>query len=106
MDNYKTIIRSLVTEKSSEQQGTGQYTFQISKTATKVDVKHAVKALYGADVDKVRIMISPSKQRVVARGRSWTKRPVMKKAIITLKGKATIDPNKIKDSKSKSKDKK
>lgn len=101
MKIYNTIIRSLTTEKSAEQQVGGQYTFQVNKNATKVDVKHAVKALFGADVDKVRMMLTPSKQRLVARGRFWTKRPVMKKAIVTLKGKKTIDPNKIKEPKSK-----
>ncbi|MFH1533449.1 MAG: 50S ribosomal protein L23 [Nitrospirota bacterium] len=99
MDSYSTIIRPLTTEKSSEQQANGQYMFQISKTATKVDVKHAVKDLYGVDVDKVRILIAPSKKRLVAKGRHWTKRPVMKKALVTMKGKKTIDPNKIKESK-------
>lgn len=101
MDNYSTIIRSLITEKSSAQQANGQYMFQINPKATKVDVKNAIKTLYGADVDKVRIMITPSKKRLVARGRHWTKRPVIKKALVTMKGKKTIDPNKIKESKSK-----
>lgn len=95
MDNYSTIIRPLTTEKSSAQQANGQYLFQISKTATKIDVKHAVKDLYGVDVDKVRILIAPSKKRLVARGRHWTKRPVMKKALVTMKDKKTIDPNKM-----------
>lgn len=99
MKIYSTIIRSLSTEKSSNQQVNGQYTFRINPSATKIDVKHAVKAIYGADVDKVRIMISPSKQRMIAKGRMWTKRPVIKKALVTLKGKKTIDPNKINSAK-------
>lgn len=103
MKDFQTIIRSLTTEKSSNQQIGGQYTFQVQKDATKVDVKNAIKAIYGVDADKVRIMTSPSKKRLVARGRFWTKRPLMKKAIVTLKGKKTIDPNKIKESKSKKK---
>jgi len=103
MKIYNTIIRSLTTEKSSEQQVGGQYTFQVSKDATKIDVKQAVKTIYGVDVDKVRIIRTPSKKRLIARGRQWTKRPIMKKALVTLKGKKTIDPNKIKESKSKKK---
>ncbi len=103
MDNYSTIIRSLTTEKSSAQQANGQYTFQINPKATKVDVKHAVKAIYGVDADKVKIIIAPSKKRLVARGKLLTKRPVMKKALVTMKDKKTIDPNKIKDSKPKKK---
>ncbi|NIA01750.1 MAG: 50S ribosomal protein L23 [Nitrospirae bacterium] len=99
MDNYSTIIRSITTEKSSAQQANGQYMFQINKKATKVDVKHAVKTIYGVDVDKVRIIISPSKKRLVAKGKLLTKRPVMKKALITIKDKKTIDPNKINSAK-------
>lgn len=105
MDQYSTIIRPLTTEKSSAQQANGQYMFQVSKTATKVDVKNAVKAIYGVDAAKVRMIIAPSKQRQVARGRQWTKRPVMKKALVTMKDKKAIDPNKISTKESKSKKK-
>lgn len=104
MKTFDTIIRSKVTEKGSMQQAIGQYTFEVNRNATKIDIKNAVKALYGAEVDKVRIMISPKKTRLVGRGRLWTKRPLTKKAIVTLKGKKTIDPNKI-ESKSKPKTK-
>ena len=101
MKTYTTIIRSLTTEKSSNQQAGGQYMFEVHSTATKIDIKNAIREIYGVEADKVRIMISPSKKRLVARGRLWTKRPKMKKALITLKGKKTIDPNKIKDHKKK-----
>jgi large subunit ribosomal protein L23 len=103
MDIYSTIIRPLTTEKSSAQQANGQYLFQVNRAATKIDVKHAVKAIYGVDADKVRIIIAPSKKRMISRGKEWTKRPVMKKALVTMKDKKTIDPNKIKESKPKKK---
>ncbi len=100
-DAYSTIIRSLVTEKGSSQQGMGQYTFMVNKNATKVDIKNAVREIYGVEVKSVKTMITPEKKRLIGRGRVWTKRPKVKKALVTLKGKKTIDPNKIKESKKK-----
>jgi len=103
MDNYSTIIRPITTEKSSAQQANGQYMFQVNTKATKIDVKHAVKEIYGVEAERVRIIVTPSKKRLVAKGKLLTKRPVMKKALVTMKDKKTIDPNKIKESKSKKK---
>ena len=99
MQVYSTIIRPVVTEKASNQQASGHYTFIVQRNATKIDVKKAIKALYGADVDTVRTSILQSKSRTIARGREWKKRKMMKKAIITLKGKQSIDPNKLHESK-------
>jgi len=93
--NTKTIIRTIATEKSSMQQGRGQYAFEVRRNASKVEIKKAVKSIYGVDAKDVKIIIAPSKKRMVGRGRILTKRPVLKKAIVTLKDKKTIDPNKI-----------
>ena len=95
MKNFDTIVRPVVTEKSSIEQSRGKYTFVVTRDATKIDVKHAVKAIYGADVAEVRMMVVPKKTRLIGKGREWNKRPVFKKAIVTLKDKQTIDPNKI-----------
>lgn len=103
MKEFSTIIKSIVTEKSSLRQAQGQYTFLVSKSATKIDIKNAVKALYGADVAQVRIMISPKKTRMYGRRRVLVKRPVQKKAIVRLKDKQTIDPSKVLDHKPKKK---
>jgi len=96
MKTHATIIRTITTEKSSRNQEKKLYTFEVGKSATKTDVKKAIKEMYGAEAGKVKIMIMPRKTRAMAKGRIWTKRPVMKKAIVSLKGKKTIDPNKIK----------
>lgn len=107
MKNYSTIIQSVLTEKSSREQENGKYTFVVSKEATKIDVKNAVKAIYGADVATVRTMILPKKTRYIKGRYLWNKRPVHKKAIVTLKGKQTIDPSKVSTKKPKTtKDKK
>jgi len=99
MKTYSPIIRSIVTEKSSLEQSKGKYAFLVRKDTNKIEIKKAIKELYGADVAKVQMMLSPKKERVLGRGNVMVKRPVFKKAIVTLKGKKTIDPNKFKDSK-------
>jgi large subunit ribosomal protein L23 len=101
MKTYSTLIRTITSEKSSNQQASGQYTFEVNPSATKIDVKNAIREIYGVEAANVRMMISPSKKRLIARGRLWTKRPKIKKAIVTLKDKKTIDPNKISGKKSK-----
>lgn len=94
-NTYTTIIRSVVTEKSSQAQTSGQYTFLVNKDASKIDVKNAVKELYGVDVESVRTIITPRKVRLLKGRYEMIKRPNYKKAIVTLKGKKAIDPNKL-----------
>ncbi len=101
MKNYNTIIQSVLTEKSSRGQEKGQYTFVVSRSATKIDIKKAIKEIYGADVATVRTMINPEKTRYIKGRHLWAKRPVRKKAIVTLKGKQSIDPSKVGGKKSK-----
>lgn len=101
MQLHSTIIKSHTTEKSSDAQSKGKYSFLVSRDATKVDIKNAIREIYGADAATVRTMIAPKKTRLLKNRYVYAKRPVLKKAIVTLKGKATIDPNKIKETKSK-----
>ncbi|MEK7672523.1 MAG: 50S ribosomal protein L23 [Patescibacteria group bacterium] len=101
MKNNSAIIQAITTEKSSFAQGKGKYTFMVQKTSTKIEVKQAIKELYGAEVATVRTMLTAPKKRTIKGKYEWTKRPVMKKAIVTLKGGKTIDPSKLKDSKDK-----
>lgn len=101
MRNSFGNIRPVMTEKSSLLQSKGQYVFKVDRSTTKIDVKNAVKELYGADVKSVRMMVIPGKTRILGMGKVWTKRPVTKRAIVTLKGKKTIDQNKPFESKKK-----
>ncbi len=95
------IIQPLTTEKSSRAQEIKKYTFLVRKNATKNEVKSEVEALYGVKVKDVKTMLLPKKVRLVGKNRVYVKRPVTKRAIVTLKDKKTIDPNKLKDSKKK-----
>ncbi len=102
MENtYTTIIRPVVTEKSSVAQTANLYTFLINKGATKIDVKKAIKALYDVDVVAVKTSVTPRKTRLIKGRYEYIKRPNYKKAIVSLKKGQTIDPNKLKFAKDK-----
>ncbi len=101
MGIYDVIIRNIVTEKSSANHAIGQYVFEINKAATKIDVKKAFLALYGVEVATVNVIVSPKKTRLVGRGKTFVKRSVKKKAIVTTKGRVAVDINKIKEAKTK-----
>lgn len=95
-----TVKRPLVTEKALKMGEKMTYTFYVGKDATKVDVKTAMKELYGADVETVRIINTSEKKRSYGR-KSIVKRPEMKKALVTFKGKKKVDVTKIGKEKSK-----
>lgn len=88
------IIAPVVTEKTVAQ--IGKYTFLVHVDATKEDITEAVKEFYGADVQKINIIRTPQKTRVIGKGRTMTKRPEQKKAVITLGTNKTIDFNAFK----------
>lgn len=101
MKKFDTLQKVIITEKSSTQQEKGKYTFAVKRDATKTDVKQAVKEFYGVDVKDVRMMVAPKKIRMIKRGKLYVKRPVTKKAIVTLKDNKTMDVSKIIESKKK-----
>ena len=93
------LIAPVVTEKSTIAQGKQKYTFRVSGKATKTGIALAIGKAYGVDVTSVNIIPIRKKERLVGRGRSMTKRPASKKAVITVKAKQSIDFNKLKTSK-------
>ncbi len=103
MQEYSVLLQPVITEKSVRMQEKGKYTFLVRNEATKVSVKQAIEQMFGVKPKDVRMVVLPSKKRLVGRGRELTKRSVTKKAIVTLKKGETMDANKIstKDSKKK-----
>lgn len=100
MKALQTIIRPIVTEKAIKMGEKMKYPFYVHKNATKIDIKQAIKELYGHDVATVRIARTPAKTRG-SRNMIVTKRPEMKKAIVTLKGGKKIDITKVAKEKKK-----
>lgn len=80
---HQVIIRPLVTEKGTHlSERFNLYTFEVSPSATKTDVKNAVEQLWDVRVEKVRTQNRKGKPRrhrmSYGRTRNW------KKAIVEL----------------------
>jgi large subunit ribosomal protein L23 len=82
-DTYRTVVRPVVTEKSSEQYARlREYTFETDPRATKHEIRAAIEQLFGVKVTRVRTLVQPSKLRT--RGKSVGRRPHWKKAFVRL----------------------
>lgn len=77
------IIRPIITEKSRDAMvNGGKYTFEVSKKATKIDVKYAVEKLFDVKVVDVKTMNIKGKLR--RRGVHTGRTSDWKKAIVTI----------------------
>ena len=84
------LIRPLITEESSTLQAEqNKYTFEVHRSATKIDIRNAVETMFDVSVSTVRTMNCLGKDRRV--GRSVGRRPDWKKAIVKLSEGETID---------------
>jgi len=80
------IRHSVVSEKAAHSESRGAYTFMVADGVNKLDIKRAVKELYGVIPTSVRIINREGKR--IRFGRSLGKRQDSRKAIVTLpKGK-------------------
>jgi large subunit ribosomal protein L23 len=83
-DLYRTIVRPLVTEKSSAQYGALlEYTFEVHPDATKPEIRAAIEQLFGVQVVTVRTMVQRAKRRT--QGKTSGRRPAWKKALVRLR---------------------
>ena len=81
---HRTIVRPVVTEKSSAAYQTRrEYTFEVHPGATKPQIREALQRLFGVTVTDVRTM--QMRRHAVTRGRSRGATTRWKKAIVTLK---------------------
>ena len=85
---YKIIKKPITTEKTSTLEiDNACYTMEVSSDATKIDIKKAIKELYGIDVATVRVLTTRAKFKYgKKRGMQYRKRET-KKAYVTLKNK-------------------
>lgn len=89
-DLKHVLIEPHITEKATYLTDNGVYTFVIDEGANKLQVKRAVKDVYGVSVRKVRIVNLPRKQVQSRRGKPGTKGG-MKKAYVYLKEGDSIE---------------
>ncbi len=83
------IVRPLVTEKAAVMASAGQYMFVVTNDANRVEIRDAVRALYGIVPTSVNIQRVRGKQ--VRFGQRIGSRVSWKKAIVTLPKGKTID---------------
>ena len=82
---FDIIKKPLITEKSMMATTIGQYTFEVSMDATKVEIAQAIeKAFPGRKVKKVRTVYMPSHAKRM--GYKMGRTDSSKKAIVTIDG--------------------
>jgi large subunit ribosomal protein L23 len=97
MNALNVIRKPVITEKSSLLQEKKVYAFWINPKATKIDVKMAIRQIYGTDVAKVRLIKVVGKFRAIKKG-VINKRKETRKAYVTLADSAKLDLNKFEKS--------
>ena len=82
---YDVIKAPLITEKSMAATALGQYTFEVVKSATKVEIAQSVELAFpGRKVKKVRTVYMPSHSKRM--GAKSGRTSSSKKAIVTIEG--------------------
>lgn len=90
MDLKDTLVRPIITEKSTNNLGTERtYAFEVGLQANKLDIKRAVESFYGVQVDVVRTLVVRGKNKRA--GRYTAKRSNWKKAYVTLAAGQSIN---------------
>jgi large subunit ribosomal protein L23 len=85
----EVIVKPLVTEKSATLSAVNQYVFIVKKEANRIQIRSAIKVMYGVTPTSVNIQNYSGKE--VRFGRRRGKRKDWKKAIVTLPAGKTIN---------------
>lgn len=81
-DFHDIIIKPVLSEKSYDLLAERTYTFLVRPTANKFEIRDAVEAAFGVDVEKVRTLRRKGKLKRQGRSEGYT--PAIKKAYVTL----------------------
>ncbi len=81
------LKRPIVTEKMTALQEKGHYAFEVSRTATKIDIARAVEKKFNVTVLSVRTLTHKGKEKsqLTRKGRFAGRTPSWKKAMVRLK---------------------
>ena len=82
MTAYDIIKRPIITEHSMEQTEMKRYTFEVAKTANKIEIAKAIEEIFGVKVAKVNTISMKGKKRRMGRFEGYTSD--WKKAVVTL----------------------
>ena len=80
---YDIIKRPIITEQSMEQTEMKRYTFEVAKTANKIEIAKAIEEIFGVKVAKVNTINVSGKAKRMGAGRPGTTRG-WKKAYVQL----------------------
>ena len=86
---YDKILSPIVTEKSTNLSEQNKIVFKVNKHANKDSIKRSIEKIFKVNVIKINTINLKGKTKIV-RGKK-TKKPNLKKAIITLKKGQSID---------------
>jgi large subunit ribosomal protein L23 len=82
-DAYRILIKPLITEKATNLSSENKYVFEVRGKANKLEIKKAIKNVYGVEPINVNIVNVSGKS--VRFGRTSGRTKDRKKAIVTLK---------------------
>lgn len=82
MMSQEIIVRPIITEKSMNGIAGKKYTFEVAKSATKIDIARAIEDLFDVKVQKVNTLHVRGQLR--RQGRTEGYRRSWKKAVVTL----------------------
>ena len=88
-DPREVILRPIITEHSFDMMEKNTYTFEVAKTANKVEIAQAVAEIFGVQVVKVNTLNVKAKPKRVRYQKGYTR--TWKKAMVTLKDGDTIE---------------
>ncbi len=88
-DARSIIIRPIITEHSYDMMEENVYTFEVAKSANKIEIRQAIEEIFGVTVLKVNTLnVKPKKKRVryvMGETRTW------KKAMVTIQDGEKIE---------------
>jgi len=82
MNAHQIIIRPLITEKNTNLMSLNKYSFQVDRSANKMQIKQAIESIFNVSVTAVHTMNVRGKMR--RRGMRYGYTADWKKAIVTL----------------------
>jgi large subunit ribosomal protein L23 len=82
MNGHQIIIRPLITEKNTNLMSLNKYSFQVDRSANKMQIKQAIESIFNVSVTAVHTMNVRGKLR--RRGMRYGYTADWKKAIVTL----------------------
>ena len=91
MTAYDIIKRPIISEQSMEQTEMKRYTFEVAKTANKIEIAKAVEEIFGVKVAKVNTINYDGKTKRMGTGRPGTRKSWKKAYVQLAKDSKTIE---------------